>query len=102
MTRLPRRWLLGPLFGVGEMGLADVALGVLLSGYAVYLVTGGDVRHLDGGWTAALAVLMMTGPVIFAGRAPVLAAAALGRGSGFNCWLLGHLVRGGAPLPAVF
>ena len=40
MTRLPRRWLLGPLFGVGEMGLADVALGVLLSGYAVYLVTG--------------------------------------------------------------
>ena len=102
MTRLLRRWLLGPLFGVGEMGLADVALGVLLSGYAVYLVTGGDVRHLDGGWTAALAVLMMTGPVIFARRAPLLAAAALATGAGLNWWLIGHLVRCGAALPAVF
>lgn len=102
MTRLPRRWLLGRLFGVGEMGLADVALGVLLSGYAVYLVTGGDVRHLDGGWTAALAVLMMTGPVIFARRAPLLAAAALATGAGLNWWLIGHLVRCGAALPAVF
>jgi signal transduction histidine kinase len=102
MTRLPRRWLLGPLFGVGEMGLADVALGVLLSGYAVYLVTGGDVRHLDGGWTAALAVLMMTGPMIFARRGPLLAAAALAIGAGLNWWLIGHLVRCGAALPAVF
>jgi signal transduction histidine kinase len=75
---------------------------VLLSGYAVYLVTGGDVRHLDGGWTAALAVLMMTGPVIFARRAPVLAAAALATGTGLNWWLIGHLIRCGAALPAVF
>ncbi len=102
MSRLPRRWLLGPLFGVGEMGLADVALGLLLSGYAVYLVTGEDVRHLDGGWTAALAALMMTAPVIFARRAPLLAAAALAIGAGLNWWLIGHLVRCGAALPAVF
>jgi signal transduction histidine kinase len=102
MTRLPRRWLVGLLFGVDQMGLADVALGVLLSGYAAYLVTGGDSRHLDGGWTATLAVLMMTGPVIFARRAPLLAAAALALGAGLNWWLIGHLVRCGAALPAVF
>ncbi len=102
MTRQPRSWLVGPLFGVGELGLADVALGVLLSGYAVYLVTGGDSRHLDGGWTAALAVLLMTGPVIFARRAPLLVAAALAAGAGLNWWLVGHLVRCGAALPAVF
>src|SRR5277367_4219015 len=102
MTRLPRRWLVGPLVGVGEMGGADVAFGLLLSGYAVYLVTGGDSRHLDGGWTAALAVLMMTGPVIFARRAPLLAAAALASGAALNWWLIGHLVRCGAALPAVF
>ena len=75
MTRPPRGWLVGPLFGVDKIGLADVALGVLLSGYAVFLVTGGDARHLDGGWTAALAALTMTVPVIFARRAPLLAAA---------------------------
>jgi signal transduction histidine kinase len=102
MTRLPRRWLVGPLFRVGQTGLADVALGVALSGYAVYLVTGGNSRHLDGGWTAALAVLTMTGPVIFARRAPLLAAAALAAGAGLNWWLIGHLVRCGAALPAVF
>jgi signal transduction histidine kinase len=102
MTRLPRRWLLGPLLGVGEVGLADIALGLLLSGYAVYLVTGGDSRHLDGGWPAALAVLMMTGPVIFARRAPLLAAAALAAGAGLNWWLIGHLVRCGPALSAVF
>ena len=102
MTFTPRRWLDGPLFGVREIGVGDVALGVLLSGYAAYLVTGGDSRHLDGGWTAALAALMMTGPVIFARRAPVLAASALAAGAGLNWWLIGHLVRCGAALPAVF
>jgi signal transduction histidine kinase len=102
MTRLPRSWLVGPLFGVGDMGLADVGLGVLLSGYAVYLVTGGNAQHLDGGWTAALAVLMMSGPVLFARRAPLLAAAALASGAALNWWLIGHLVRCGAALPAVF
>ena len=102
MTRLPRGWLVGPLFGVDQVGLADVALGVLLSGYAVYLVTGGDDRHLDGGWTAALAALLMTGPMIFARRAPLLAATALASGAALNWWLIGHLVRCGAALPAVF
>ncbi|MDQ2813347.1 MAG: histidine kinase [Actinomycetota bacterium] len=102
MTRLPRKWLVDPLSGVDEMGVADVELGVLLSGYAVYLVTGNGSRHLDGGWTAALAVLMVTGPVIFARRAPLLAAAALAAGAALNWWLIGHLVRCGAALPAVF
>lgn len=102
MTRLPRSWPAGSLPGAGEIGLADVALSVLLSGYAVYLVTGGNARHLDGGWTAALAVLLMTAPVLFAGRAPVSGAAALAAGAGLNWWLIGHLVRCGAALPAVF
>jgi signal transduction histidine kinase len=102
MTPRTRNWLAGPLFGVGDVGLADVALGALLTGYAVYLVTGGNARHLDGGWTAALAVLIMTAPVIFARRAPLLAAAALAAGAGLNWWLVGRLVRCGAALPAVF
>jgi signal transduction histidine kinase len=102
MTRLPRRWLVGPLFGTSDLGVADIALGVALSGYAVYLVTGGNARHLDGGWTAALAALMMTAPVIFARRAPLSAAAALAAGAGLNWWLIGHLVRCGAALPAAF
>jgi hypothetical protein len=97
MTFTPRRWLDGPLFGVREIGVGDVALGVLLSGYAAYLVTGGDSRHLDGGWTAALAVLMMTGPVIFARRAPMLAASALAAGAGLNWWLIEGLIKSTIP-----
>jgi signal transduction histidine kinase len=96
------RWALGPLFGVSDLGLADVAVAGLLSFYAVHLVTGHNSKHLDGGWTAALAVLLMTLPVVFARRAPLITAATLVVGAGVNWLAIGSLIRCGATLPAVF
>jgi signal transduction histidine kinase len=100
--RASTRWLLGPLFGVSEVGLADLAVAGLLSLYAVVLVTGHNSKHLDGGWTAALAVLLMTLPVVLARRAPLITAAALAVGVGVNWLAIGTLIRCGATLPAVF
>ncbi len=100
--RASTRWLLGPVFGISDVGLADVAVASLLSIYAVCLVTGHNSKHLDGGWTAALAVLLMTLPVVVARRRPLIAAGALAIGAGVNWLLIGDLVRCGATLPAVF
>jgi signal transduction histidine kinase len=100
--RASTRWLLGPLFGVSEVGLADLAVAGLLSLYAVVLVTGHNSKHLDGGSTAALAVLLMTLPVVLARRAPLITAAALAVGVGVNWLAIGTLIRCGATLPAVF
>jgi signal transduction histidine kinase len=100
--RTSTRWLLGPLFGVSDVGIADVAVAGLLSLYAVYLVTGLNSKHLNGGWTAALAVLLMTLPVVLARRQPLITAAALAVGAGVNWLAIGHLIRCGATLPAVF
>ena len=44
----------------------------------------------------------MTAPVLFARRNPLLAAAALAFGAAVNWLFIGHLVRCGAALPAVF
>ncbi len=99
---LPVRWLNGPLFGVRDLGLGDIALAGLLSFFGIWLVTGNNSRHLDGGWTAALAVLVMTVPVVFARREPLLAAGTLAAGAGLNWLVIGHLIRCGATLPAVF
>jgi signal transduction histidine kinase len=99
---LPMRWLNGPLFGVRDLGPGDVALAGLLSSFAIWLVTGNNSRHLDGGWTAALAVLLMTVPVVFARREPLLAAGTIAAGAGLNWLAIGHLIRCGATLPAVF
>ena len=70
---MPKKWINGPLFGVRDLGLGDISLAGLLSFFAVWLVTGHNSRHLDGGWTAALAVLLMTVPVVFARRQPLVA-----------------------------
>jgi signal transduction histidine kinase len=100
--RAATRWLLGPVFGISDLGLADVAVAGLLSLYGVYLVTGHNSKDLDGGWTAALAVLLMTLPVVLARRRPLITAAALAAGAGVNWLVIGQLVRCGATLPAVF
>jgi signal transduction histidine kinase len=100
--RLPMRWLSGPLLGVRDLGLGDIALAGLLSFYGIWLVTGNNSRHLDGGWTAALAVLLMTVPAVFARRQPLLAAGTLAAGAGLNWVAIGPLIRCGATLPAVF
>jgi len=96
------RWISGPLFGAQDLGLGDIALAGLLSLFGIWLVTGHNSRHLDGGWTAALAVLVMTVPVVFARRQPLLAAGTLAAAAGLNWLAIGHLVRCGATLPAVF
>jgi signal transduction histidine kinase len=102
--RQPTRenWFTALVLGQRDIGIGDVALAVLLSLYAVDLVTGHNSKHLDGGWTAALAVLLMTAPVSFARRQPLAAATTLALGAGLNWTLIGHLIRCGATLPAVF
>jgi signal transduction histidine kinase len=97
-----RNWFTALVLGQHDLGIGDVALAVVLSLYAVDLVTGHNSKHLDGGWTAAVAVLLMTGPVLFARRQPLAAAATLALGAGLNWILIGHLIRCGATLPAVF
>jgi signal transduction histidine kinase len=51
---------------------------------------------------ASLAVLLMTVPVVFARREPMLAAATLAAGAVLNWGLFDHMVRCGVALPAVF
>jgi signal transduction histidine kinase len=103
MRQLKRRnWFTVLVLGQRDFGIGDVVLAVVLSLYAVDLVTGHNSKHLDGGWSAAVAVLLMTAPVIFARRQPLAAAATLAFGAALNWALIGHLIRCGATLPAVF
>lgn len=97
-------WITGPTFGLTDVGWGDIGLALLLSAFAVDVVTHGTSHghRLDAGWTGALAVLLMTVPVVFARRAPILTAGALVAGALVNWGLIGHYVRCGASLPAVF
>lgn len=103
-TRTWARVISGPTFGITDVGWGDIALALLLSAYAVIIVThgksGGHV--LDAGWTGALAVLLMTLPVAFARKRPLVVAGVLLAGALINWWAIGHYVRCGATLPAVF
>src|SRR5262249_55774768 len=72
---VPPRWWTGPVFGVPDIGVGDVALALLLSVLGVTAtggLTGAPSPHQ--GWAAALAVLLMTGPVLVARRSPLAAA----------------------------
>jgi signal transduction histidine kinase len=98
------RVIAGPIFGVSDLGWGDIALALFLSVFAMDIVThgtsGGHV--LDAGWTGALTVLLMTLPVAFARKWPLVAAGTLLAGALVNWWAIGHYVRCGATLPAVF
>jgi signal transduction histidine kinase len=98
------RVITGPTFGITDLGWGDIALALLLSVFAVAIVThgksGGHV--LDAGWTGALAVLLMTLPVAFARKRPLGVAGVLLAGALVNWGAIGHYVRCGATLPAVF
>jgi len=89
---------------VADVGWGDVVLTVALSVLAVLLVTHGRShgQRLDAGWEGALAVLLMTVPVLFARRRPLVVAGVLLGGTLLNWGLIGHYVRCGATLPAVF
>jgi hypothetical protein len=101
--RVSARWLTKPVFGWRDVGIADLALAVLLSAAAVASTSG--LTHPNAAHTgvaASLAVLLMTAPVAIARRDPVLAAAILAGGAAFNWLVIGHMVRCGAALPAAF
>jgi signal transduction histidine kinase len=101
--RAATRWLTGPIFGLGGVGLGDIVLAVGLSIFGVVLTSGLlNTGHPHGGVAASIAVLLMTVPVLYARRWPVVAAATLAAGAALNWGLIGHLVRCGAALPAVF
>ena len=96
-------WLARPVFALRETGVAEIVFAALLSLFAVALTSGLiAARPTHQGVGAAIAVLLMTVPVLFAGRWPVEAAAALAVGAAVNWALIGHMVRCGASLPAVF
>ena len=77
---------------------------VVLSGLAVQsaLGTGSNAHNPNAGGAAAVVVLLMTMPVLFARRWPVAVSGALAIGAALNWALIGHLVRCGAGLLAVF
>lgn len=101
--RTPQRWLTDPVLGQRDIGLGDIAFGLLLSGIAVAGTSGLDkAANPNQSVGAALAVLVMTVPVVFARRWPVLAAASLGAGAALNWLAIGPMVRCGVTLPAVF
>ena len=100
--RVPNRWLTGPVFGLRDVGAGDVAFAVVLSLVGAASISGLTDSSDHGGVAASLAVLLMTAPVVFARREPVLAAAMLAAGAGLNWGLFDHLVRCGVALPAVF
>jgi signal transduction histidine kinase len=95
-------WLWRPAGNVREVGWGDVGVAVLLSAWAVLLVTGlfpGSTDH--GGVLAAAGVLAMTVPVAWERRAPLGAAVAAAAGAVVNELLIGPMVRCGPCLPAV-
>jgi signal transduction histidine kinase len=89
--------------GVRHVGIGDLAWALVLSAGAIVSVSGvkGPVYPHEGFW-ASVAVLLMTVPVAFARRQPVVAAAVLAAGAAFNWLVVGDMVRCGAALPAAF
>jgi signal transduction histidine kinase len=99
------RFIAGPTFGITDLGWGDIGLALLLSAFATIIVTHGKnaAGHVfDAGWEGALAVLLMTLPVAFARKRPLLVAGVLVAGALVNWWVIGTYVRCGATLPAVF
>ncbi len=86
------------------IGVGDIAFGVVLSAAGMISAggTGSNATNDNAGVVAAIAVLLMTVPVVFARRAPLEAAAALAVGAALNWAVVGTLTRCGAALPAVF
>jgi signal transduction histidine kinase len=98
------RWLVRPLAGGERVAVADVVFATVLTALGVQsaLGTGSNAHSPNAGGAAALAVLLMTAPVVVARRWPVPVSGALAIGAALNWVLIGHLVRCGAGLLAVF
>jgi signal transduction histidine kinase len=94
-------WLWRPVGPARDIGLGDIVLASALSAWAVLIVTGAFPGSTDrSGAAAAVCVLAMTAPVVFARRAPLAAAAVVAAGTILNEELIGPLVRCGPGLPA--
>jgi hypothetical protein len=99
------RWLRSPVPGWPGVAAGDVAFALVLSVFSVVSaagVNGSNAHNVNAGWAASLAVLLMVAPVVAARRYPVAVAAVLAAGSALNWVAIGHLVRCGTGLPAVF
>ena len=95
--RAPLNWT------VAGLGVLDLAAAVILSGYAVALVSGViHTSHPHGGAAASVAVLAMTLPVAWRRPAPLAAAAVMAAATLLNGLVFGPIVRCGAFLPAIF
>ena len=102
-SRFATRLLTQPVLGLSDVGVGDLALALGLSAFAVVLAAGlVNSANPHGGVVGCIGVLLMTAPVLFARRWPLLAAATLASGAVVNWLLIGPLVRCGAALPAVF
>jgi signal transduction histidine kinase len=98
-----RSWLSGQPFGLpGTTGL-NALLAVVLS-VGVVLAASGSLDSTDpqGGFWVSAAALLMTVPVAWRRRQPLVVIAALAAGAVFNWLVAGSYVRCGAALPALF
>ena len=97
-----RDWFVGAPFGLRAFTRVDTLLALVLSGFAVVIVSGnggsGDPR---GGVFACAAVLLMTLPVAWRRAHPLGAMETLAGGAVFNAIAVGSFVRCGAALPAL-
>jgi hypothetical protein len=95
--RAPLNWT------VAGLGVLDLAVAVILSGYAVALVSGViHTSHPHGGAAASAGVVAMTLPMAWRRPAPLAAAAIIGVAALLNGLVFGPMVRCGAVLPAIF
>lgn len=96
-------WLTRSIPGLPGIGLVEIGAAALFTAFGVALTSGLiATKPTHQGPSAAIAVLLMTAPVLFARRRPVAVAAALAAGAAVNWLAIGHMVRCGACLPAVF
>src|SRR5580700_2425458 len=97
VLRAPLNWT------VAGLGVLDVAVAVILSGYAVALVSGVlHTSHPHGGAAASVGVLFMTLPVAWRRPRPVAAGGVMAAAALLNGVVFGPMVRCGACLPAIF
>jgi signal transduction histidine kinase len=102
-TRGVRSWANATVAG---LNVVDILVAVALSVYAVFLTSGALHPYWRparlGVVGASIGVLAMTMPVAWRRRDPVGAAAVLAGGAVLNGVVIGHMVRCGPSLPAVF
>ena len=95
--RAPLNWT------VAGLGVLDLAVAIILSGYAVALVSGVfHPSHPHGGAAASVGVLAMILPMAWRRPAPLAAAAVMAAAALLNGLVFGPIVRCGAFLPAIF